>query len=203
MNNLWPSIWGICGSCGSGKTTLLQYLIKKNKKYFDVIFIVSGTAHFTHSFDFLDDEGINYKILQPFNIDVKINTMLDNIEKRVEKKKMLLNVLFIFDDTMGILKSQSRALQRLISMHRHYEITLFFSSQYYAQNPTWLRELFNYLCIFEQRSLNSLKGIYTSYLCYLPYQEFMDKYAGDYPKHSFLYINRVTKEDPQFLKIKL
>ncbi len=138
----------IVGKPGSGKTKLLRMLLKGKDllfKKFDYVFILSPSiVEFydlflpkEHYCDYLDFDWI----------DSKINALQDTEEH--------INILFVFDDLVADLKSESynKRLSKLAFNRRHVVnngiVSIFVTSQKYKTLPTSFRAACNCLIIFK------------------------------------------------------
>jgi len=145
-----------------GKSFLLRNLIyqfsKKNIFKFGVCF--SGTG-FNSDYKFLPENA------------VRSNYSEDQLEKYIAKLKAWLHAhpgeklpsnFLILDDLLGRIKLNSGVFSNLMSTFRHYNITIFITSQYFVKNiSTLLRELTDVAFIFRTRFHNSLKSLYEAY----------------------------------------
>ncbi len=152
-----PCILLAVGHCGSGKTVAMEYTIK-TLKAFDFIVIISNTALFNNSYDFLKDMGINHRIYNGSNCDKIFKTIMKIQEFSKDRKR----VCICADDILGSL-TNSKTFLKLASTYRHFNISLFLTSQYVSAQTTIIRELANYCFIFESRTDSSRKAIYQSY----------------------------------------
>ena len=84
------------------------------------------------------------------------------IQKRNREKNNPCNVLLIFDDIFGSINN-SKVFKDLVSTYRHYNISIIFSAQYVSGSVTYLREISNYIILFNQRTQSALKLAYESY----------------------------------------
>lgn len=152
-----PSIVLAVGHCGSGKTVAMQYTIK-TLKAFDFVVVLSNTASMNGDYDFLKDIGLDHRIYNGSQCDKVFKTIMKIQEFSKEKKR----VAIVCDDILGSL-TNSKTFLKLSSTYRHFNISLFLTSQYVSAQTTIIRELANYCFIFESRTDSSRKAIYQSY----------------------------------------
>jgi len=112
------------------------------------------------------------------------------IQKKNRKTDVKRHVLLVFDDIFGSLKD-SKVFKNLISTFRHYNISVIFSVQYVSATATYLREISQYIVVFDQRTLAALKLTYENY--FQEFEKFTDFKA--YFKHKlqkfhFFFIDR-------------
>lgn len=152
----------LVGSCGAGKSYLLRNLIyqfsKKNVFKFGVCF--SGTG-FNSDYKFLPEGA------------VRSNYSEEQLEKYIAKLKSWLHAhpgeklpsnFLILDDLLGKIHINSGVFSNLMSTFRHYNMSVFITSQYMVKNvSTLLRELTDVAFIFRTRFHNSLKSLYESF----------------------------------------
>lgn len=145
------------GHCGSGKTVAMQYTIR-TLNAFDFIVVLSNTAQFNRDYDFLKDMGLDHRIYNGSQCDKVFKLIMRIQEFSTEKKR----VCIICDDILGSL-TNSKTFLKLASTYRHFNISLFLTSQYVSAQSTIIRELANYVYIYESRTDSSRKAIYQSY----------------------------------------
>lgn len=197
MNNYikLPFITNIAGHCGSGKSYFIKYLIQSLKDEFNCIAVFSNTAQFTEDYDFLKKlDGPNLKtlILNSIVADEAIKKIMA-IQKRNRQMDRKRNVLVIFDDIFGSIKD-SKVFKDLVSTFRHYNISIIFSAQYITASATYLREISNYIVIFHQRTMASLKICYENYFIadYENFNSFKTAFAKKLQKYHFYFIDRIN-----------
>jgi Cdc6-like AAA superfamily ATPase len=113
----------IIGKPGSGKTNLLKFILKENDllfKKFDYIFIITPSISEYNDL-FLPDDNFHNELNFEW-IEEKINT-LNNRRTLME----YINVLFILDDVVADLKSEStnKKLLSFVFNRRHKLINVF------------------------------------------------------------------------------
>ncbi len=181
----------LTGHCGSGKSYLIKYIVKsfQQKSFFDFVCVFSRTGAFNGDYSFLSDLGIKNVILSPSELKKTIPKLM-NIQKENKQKGIERNVLIIFDDIFGCVKDSS-LFQDLISTHRHYNFSIMFSVQYISGSTTYLREITQYACIFEQRSESALKLCYSSYFPEIEtFKKFKEYIKDKLPQYHFFFVDR-------------
>lgn len=147
------SVIVIIGQSGSGKSVLLHNLISDEKFYkdcFDKVMLISPTGS-------IDDvqKALHVKPSMNFtDLDEAIGALkvLETIQKELVEKKgnaKAPKIAVVCDDCIGhptFMKSQY--LTELFIKCRHYNVTLFFLSQYYKRLPPVLRNQASLLCFF-------------------------------------------------------
>lgn len=189
-----PFILNVNGFCGSGKSFMIQYLIKSIKSNLNCIVVFSNTAAFTTDYEFLGKLGINHFIFGSLDSDDKIKTVM-KIQKNNRLKDNPRNVLIIFDDIFGTIKD-SKVFKDLITTFRHYRISIIFSAQYISASATYLREISNYVVIFNQRTMNALKICFENYFIadYETFGDFKHDFKNKLKDYHFYFIDRISNK---------
>lgn len=196
MNNYikLPFILNINGFCGSGKSYFINYFIKSFKSEFSCIIIFSNTANFTQDYEFLNNENIKHFIFGSLDVDEKIQ-MTMNIQKKNRLNNNPAKVLIIFDDIFGSINN-SKIFKNLITTYRHYNISIIFSAQYVSGAQTYLREISNFVILFNQRTQNALKLCYENYFAdtYDTYTDFKTHFVNKLKNFHFYFIDRINNK---------
>lgn len=183
------SITTLLGSPNAGKSYLIKYMISRDKKYFDYIIIISNTANFNNEYKYLSKLGKPYKICNAMNVDDKLKIIMKK-QKKYRQNGVKSRILLVFDDIMGIVKD-SKQIKVLMSMYRHYNITVLFTSQYIAQVPSYCRELSTYIILFKQRTERGLRLAYESYFQDInTFREFKALMKNKLQNHRFYVVDR-------------
>lgn len=127
-------IYLLLGLSGSGKSVLLNYLAYQMRKKFDYA-IGFSTTKFRNSLSFIPDELI-YESFRP-----------DIMEKIIQKQKASIQVgqeihcAVFLDDVLGDseMKLYGNLWRLLASSCRHYNMTIFLTSQYAFALPPIIR----------------------------------------------------------------
>lgn len=165
----------------------MQYTIK-TLKAFDFVVVVSNTALMNNDYNFLKEIGLDHRIYNASQC-TKVFKMLMHIQEMSTEKKRVCCVL---DDCLGSLNN-SKTFLKLASTYRHFNISLFMTTQFVNASMTYIRELANYVFVFDQRTDSSRKAIYQSYFgdCGT-FTEFKRLFAGLKP-YQFFFIDRPGK----------
>jgi hypothetical protein len=199
---IYPNLAGFCGGCKEGKSTLIRYIIKRDYQNFDKIVVYSRTAMMNGDYDFLKELPVPSIIIPPSSkgVDASLTKLLKVIYDRKKRKTgREVRYLLVFDDILGCINVNSKAFSTMFSMHRHYDITAFFSYQYYCGASTLLRNLYYYVFTFQQNSTRAMKGMCEDFFPQYSLKEYKQKYGCEMPKYSFYYLNRVDKEPARLL----
>lgn len=157
-----PQVMTFVGACGKGKSFLLRNLIKQFSKQGVFKFgLVFSSTEFNPDYDFMPKGSVhgNYS-------EASLKRYMDKLKNYLEENpgsKLPPNFL-ILEDLLGILKTNSSIFSNLISTYRHYNMSIFITSQYLVKNvSTLLRELTRTAFIFKTRFKNSQVALFESF----------------------------------------
>lgn len=133
----------INGKSGSGKTNLIINLLTKPQfygGYFNAIFLFSHTYHTDDIWQNLNlpDEMVYDKFS-----DKAIRDVLNHQQTFIDEGEETPRILFLFDDIIDDQRYyRSAALKKLFTQSRHYNASLWFSTQEYkAVYPTFRKQI--------------------------------------------------------------
>lgn len=192
-----PCILLCVGFCGGGKTVAITYTIK-TLKAFDFVVVLSSTSEFNGDYDFLKDmPGVSSRIYNASNCNDMFAKIM-KIQEIAKKKGDMKRVCIVCDDVMGVL-SNSKVFAKLASTYRHFNISIFITTQFVNNSTTYIRELANYVFVFDQRTDQSRKAIHQSYFGDTgTFSQFKELFAGLKP-YQFFFIDRPGKKRFKFL----
>lgn len=192
-----PCILLCVGFCGGGKTVAITYTIK-TLKAFDFVVVLSSTAEFNGDYDFLKQmPGVSSRIYNASNCNDMFKKIM-SIQEESKKKGDMKRVCIVCDDVMGVL-SNSKVFAKLASTYRHFNISIFITTQFVNNSTTYIRELANYVFVFDQRTDQSRKAIHQSYFGDTgTFGQFKELFAGLKP-YQFFFIDRPGKKRFKFL----
>ena len=177
----------------SGKSILLKYLVNKQKKHFDKIFVFCPTEDinkFYQTDDFIPKNNI-FKEYKEEWVETLLNSM-GNINKGLvegvdnDKAK---KVLLILDDCCSDVNfHQLNSLKKLFTRGRHCHISVIMTCQYPNQIPPICRTNADYI-LLGQLNEESVKLISDEYRRLLNPSEFKDLYENNTTDFKFLIIN--------------
>jgi hypothetical protein len=153
----------LAGIRRSGKTYLTRWLLKKLRKRFDRIFVLTGTK-MSHQWDDLVGE----QNIFDDHFETRIEALLaaqENIAKREDGN--LPSILLLLDDVIGddTLKPESHSLKRLATLGRHVHISCFLLVQHlHAFRPT-IRNNCDAMVLFSQLSQKTMETVFEESLC--------------------------------------
>lgn len=119
-----PGTYLFAGMSNSGKTVGCKKVLSMMPKRFDRIYVFSQTAHITKSWS-----DVTQHVFPEPNY-----ALIAAVQKKQEewvREGKTYQIAFIFDDCAGVLNTQERShpMNRLVTMSRHYNISLFFLVQ--------------------------------------------------------------------------
>lgn len=157
-------VYLIVGRPGSGKTHCLKSIMYDFAKMGHFKFGIVYTQNKMNSdLDFVPEKSIHDDLTEE-----KLQEYISKMMKYREKtKKELPPSFMIFEDMIGSknLNLYSDVVSKLLILHRHLNISIFFLSQYLggkSASSTLLREVTNYAIIFNTRFLNSKEFLFKS-----------------------------------------
>lgn len=202
-NCIFPNIF-ISSKKNWGKTSLIYTIIKHCASLKTTIRIFSTTYDndltMRSILKKLDKYGINYELFDSLFdeegndiIDTQfkeIQRLLDDevLEKLSKQKFQWPLFIYVFDDFPGMRNSES--LYNLIRRNRHIKSMCIFSSQSWIDINPSCRQNTNYIILYSEIPLKSLKTIYEEKVKGMDFEKFLEMYylATKIP-YSFLYIN--------------
>ena len=153
-----PAIYCLYGKPASGKSNLIRYIIAhyQKKRLCDFVFVMSGSAFNQYYQSFLPDNQVkNYS-------DDVLERLLNLCAKKKENGQRF-RVLLVLDDCIGSARWKSPIVMRMISNHRHYNITITIASQYPKAVPPNIRSNANLGFVFYARTKPELEALFESY----------------------------------------
>jgi hypothetical protein len=176
----FPSIFTICGATGRGKSSLVRYLFRNYATEFRYGMCFCPTA-FDGDYDWLSN-GV-YDVLDETRI-VQFIAHKKHEEELVRHGAMrqCKPCFLVFDDCIGegFCKAFSRRdsiYSQLIVKHRHWNLSLFFSTQYTSYLPAFARENTMYAFIFRQFSQDAWQAVYRAFGGHFPSKKAFCEYC--------------------------
>jgi ABC-type dipeptide/oligopeptide/nickel transport system ATPase component len=183
---------------GSGKSFTVRSLMKQFAKQGIFEFGVVWTgSKFNSDYDFMPKGSVHADYSEE-NFAKYIAKLTNWLEKNPGKK--LPNSFIILDDLLGIMKPNDRTFSSLISIYRHYSLTIIITSQYLNKNvSTLVREMTDIAFLYQSRFKNSRESMYNSYGQMLESQAEFDEYLEEATREKYsclLYqAGKATKEE--------
>ena len=177
-------IISIIGTCGSGKSFLLRNMIYQFSKnnFFKFGCVFTGTS-FNTDYEFMP-EGSVHSDYSEAKLEKYISTLRTWLEMHPGEK--LPSNFLILDDLLGRMKPNTNSFNSLVSTFRHFNMTIFITSQYFVKNvSTLLRELTDVAFIFRTRFKNSMESLYNAYGQLLENQDEFNQVLNTATKEQF------------------
>ena len=147
------------GTSLSGKSYTLRYLLSemllKRKLKFGIVF--TTTKH-NDGYNWLPDDYV-YGSFTKARLESYINWL-----KKIKKEKGSIPENFIvLDDCINSLPQGEKWWNEFLSTYRHFNITLFVTTQHINRCQPLFREQASFAYIFQLHTLGSIKACYESY----------------------------------------
>ena len=160
------------GSSSSGKSYLLKSIVSDHlsakRLKFGIVF--TATKH-NCGYDWLPDQYVFS------NYDQEILNRYIAFLVKMKKKGTIPNSFVILDDIVMSINQHSKAFAEFLSTYRHYNITLYVTTQSINKCVPLFREQADYAYIFQLHTVAAIKAAYESYgqlfLTIKKWQEFL------------------------------
>ena len=151
----------LIGKQASGKSFLLRNLIYQLSKQqtfkFGKVFTATGFIY--SDYDFMPEKHVDSDYSE-----VKLESYIGSLKQWMEKNKgkKLPPSFLVLDDLLGKIQGHTDIFQNLMATYRHFNLTIFITSQYTVKNVSpLLRELTDLAFIF--RSKNTRIALYEAF----------------------------------------
>lgn len=137
-----PGTYLFAGMSNSGKTVGCKKVLTMMPKRFDRIYVFSQTARITKSWEDVTEHVFD----EP---DYALIAAVQKKQQQWIDEGKSYQIAFIFDDCAGVLNTQERShpMNRLVTMSRHYNISLFFLVQEMAALSPVIRKNAHFIII--------------------------------------------------------
>ena len=184
-----PGVFLFVGRPKSGKSYCLRSLIKDYARQGKFSFgKVYTRTKFNEDYNFMPAKHVEDDYSEE-NLEAYINSLKAWREKH---RKPLPPNFIIFDDLLGAMSLNTGFLSNLISIHRHYNLTIFLTAQYLMKGTsTVLRECVTTAFLWKTIFHNSRDGIFKAFGGYYKKEsDFLDMFdSTTSPKHQCLVYN--------------
>lgn len=196
------------GKSYRGKSYFLKYFLMDRIWHGDLKFgLVFTSTKFNKTYNFLDDMGIKYKIVEGYDEEL-LEKYFNNLIKIYEEKDYIEPSFVVFDDIMGCLNNSSKFFTRFMTTMRHLNINAFFAVQYLkgksAISPT-MRQQTTHALMWKSLTKDTTEALFESYgQRFNSLKEFKEYFENaTEQKHSaMLYIENEDDMDKNYLTIK-
>ena len=150
------------GSSKSGKSYLLKFgltqLLEEKKHGLKFGMVFTATKH-TGAYDWLPDHAVHNN----FNLVVLKNYVAWLQKTSKKKNKPIPNSFVVFDDIVNSLPKNDAWFNEFLSGYRHYNITIFVTTQYINRCAPLFREQASFAYIFQLHTKAAIEAAYDSY----------------------------------------
>ena len=171
----------------SGKSVLIRYLVNQQKKLFSKIFVICPTEKINPFYNIITRNDCIFDEWKEHWAEELIEKMTNiNANKNLKKRK---NVLIILDDCMSDIDfNQSKALKKIYTRGRHFNLSIIATCQYLNTLPKICRSNCDIL-ISGQMNLCSIEMLANEYCCNLSKKEFILLFNRSTKDYGFLVVN--------------
>ena len=162
LNFSRPLIMIFIGKQASGKSFLLRNLIyqltKQQTFKFGKVFTATG---FNSDYDFMPEKHVDSDYSE-----AKLESYIGSLKQWMEKNKgkKLPPSFLVLDDLLGKIHGHTDIFQNLMATYRHFNLTIFITSQYMVKNVSpLLRELTDLAFIFKSKFKNTKEALYDAF----------------------------------------
>jgi hypothetical protein len=174
------TIYNLIGTSKSGKSYLLEHILKTLLASKQLKFgIVFTATKFNAGYSFLPD-----KYVYP---DFDMDTLQDWLRFLVRIKKSGKDIppsFIVFDDIIASIPQATKPWTQFLTTFRHFNITLFFTTQYPNMATPLLRSQTEYAYLFQITNDKQCRATYEAFGTLLPnvkaWKEFLNRHTGDY-----------------------
>ena len=144
---------------GSGKTHLMKYLTKllASGHKFDWVRVITPTAFNGEWKQCVGNDFVHEELDEDWLMD-----LLDRQADSVERKKQNRGLL-ILDDALGAVRFNSPIWTRISASSRHYNITVWISTQHLFKLPPVVRVNCDYIFCLGIQPARTIKALYEEY----------------------------------------
>ena len=175
-----PNSFIINGQPTQGKSYLIRSLLYQLRKEFDHGVVFSNTANVKGNYDYIPERR-RYTTYDDDIIEQIIESQIELI-----KANKPCRMFIIFDDMLEA-NFNSKTMTKLYTQYRHYNITLFTSSQYYNKLPTHVRDNGAIIFLFRTDNLKTLKKFHEEYMGEMTFNE-ARRYIMDRTKAKYTHL---------------
>ena len=147
------------GTSKSGKSYTLRYLLSemllKRKLKFGIVF--TSTKH-NDGYNWLPDDYV----FGSFSRD-RLNAYITWLKKIKKLKGSIPENFIVLDDIVNSLPQSEKWWNEFLSTYRHYNITLYVTTQHISRCQPLFREQASFAYIFQLHTKHSIKACYESY----------------------------------------
>lgn len=150
-----PSIMLFVAGPESGKTHLIKYMMYRlvGKGVFVRGIVFCPTYALNNSYNYIPESYV-----YPRYEDEYLKNFL-----RYQRDNKQKPAFLILDDCIGSLNFNSKIISHLFTCYRHYNLTIFLSTQYIYKIPPVIRECATFAFIFFTSNMRSIEALQQTY----------------------------------------
>ena len=172
----------------SGKSQLLRYIILKNKKKFNAMFLICPTEKINKFYDDIFKKENVFETYSDNWVEQLMNKMAKANEGKTDKEAK--HILLVLDDVCSDTDfHHSKTFKQIFTKGRHFKITLIITAQYPYHVPPIARVNCDWF-LLGQINTQGLDIICTEFIAGdISKQEFIKLYYNATSNYGFLLIN--------------
>jgi len=151
-----PNSMILCiGGTGSGKSNaLINFLSRKNNAFYEIIIFTGST----------DDEPL-YNLIRERIPSTQCSTDIEELPDLVEfdNEHKKLEKLIIFDDIIGLKKSEMVKINKYLTSGRKFGFSVFVMSQNYTSVPKVITRNTQYFIVFKLNDNTTINNIFRNH----------------------------------------
>lgn len=190
------------GTSEAGKSYLMIYLLRSLclKGTFEFGIVFSPTKSVNNAYDFFTNQNLVISGYDENTLKKYMKRLRD-----IPKEKRPCNFI-VFDDCIGDLDPNTKFARQLISTFRHYNITIFMSSQYIkAITPPLYRTQCNRSFVFKMNTAEDYDGCYSAFGSGFPNKKEYIKVLNQITSEKFcsmVYLKEETEPNKKYFSYK-
>jgi len=196
-------IFVIVGRCGSGKSVAMKSILKHccENNIFSFGRVYTSTKQMNQDWSSIIPDKHVFDNYSDNHLKNYINKLK---EWKVTQKKDLPHSFLIFDDLLSVMNIHSPLLKWFFSVHRHWNITIFLSSQHLVSNiSTMLRTLVDGAIIFKNNFKRDRKQLCSAFGQLLEDEkDFLKMLDGLGPYEAVLYNSHASTHEEAYTTFK-
>jgi len=194
-----PGITLVIGKTQSGKSHLLNYIIKNLyfEGYFKFGVVISSTSLFNDEWTCVSK---NFHIV-PDRAEQYLKSLLIKMAKY---KQLKINVpgFIIIDDCLGALKWRDDFWTQIACTIRHYNLSLFITTQYLNKVPSVIRSQCSQYFFLKMLNMRELKSAYEQcFSMFFKFNDFIKFVAENTKYYNAIYVNNHSLNNDDIIKI--
>jgi hypothetical protein len=195
-----PGITLIIGKTQSGKSHLLRYLMKCLWLNGSFAFgcIISLTSQFTHDWDCIPKRFH----LTPDKAEHYLKTILLPRMAQIKARGINMPSFILIEDCLGELKWNDSFWTQLATTVRHYNISLFLTTQYLKKIPSVIRSQCSQYFFLKMMNQLELKGAYEQcFSMVMDYKTFLQFILENTQNYKSIFVNNHSLDNSDIVQV--